>query len=250
MTISPASMLSKYIQIMQFNIHKALIINKLKNHSSLFLGTWIDIGAGDQPYKKYFNQSEKILTTNTRRHYSKKEQDVLESSTDFWIEDGTSLPLINDSVDGIACIQVLSVISNPDLFFKEANRVLKSGGKLLITTDFLYPTWSKEDMMRHSANNLTRLAVENGFEIDHIESFGGFGSTLYALISRYVRSFPGIWKSKGFLSKIITAIIYLIILLFMPFISLKGFFIFLFEKKITTNFEFTFNLWAVARKVK
>jgi ubiquinone/menaquinone biosynthesis C-methylase UbiE len=106
------------------------------------------------------------------------------------------LPVPDSSMDGVACFQVLSVIDKPEAFFKEINRVLKPGGKLILTTDFIYPVWSKEDRYRHTAYNLEQLALTNGFHKTSVESFGGFGSTAYALFMRYMRSFPEIWKRK------------------------------------------------------
>ncbi len=244
----PASIIFRYIQFTQFDIHKALIERKLKNISSLFFGTWLDVGAGNSPYKKHFSSCEKYLTTNTRRHYSDEKIIEIDKLTTFWIEDGTSLPLENEAIDGLACFQVLSVIGKPELFFKEANRVLKPEGYIVLTTDFLYPVWSNEDVMRHTAFHIEQLAIQNGFEILQKESFGGFFSTIYALFSRYLRSFPGILKSSNIFQKIINGFFYFIVLLFLPIISLKGFVIFMLEKNITHRTDYTFNLWMVARK--
>lgn len=248
MAIRPASLLHNYIKLGQFDIHKALIENKLKSFSSNFKGAWLDVGAGDQPYRKFFSEADSYITTNTRRHYSQIEQKKLDAITSFWIEDGKELPLENESLDGVVCLQVLSVISEPKAFFKEINRVLKPGGTLLLTTDFLYPVWSDEDFMRHTVNHLNKLATECGFEPKEAESFGGFASTIYALVMRYLRSFPGIWKSKNTFSKIISGIFYIFLLALLPIISLKGYCIFLIEKGIKNRTNYTFNIWFVARK--
>mgnify|MGYP003612132682 CR=1 FL=1 len=145
MNLRPAHMLYEYLNLTQFSLHRAIMNYKLKRISSQITGKWLDIGAGDQPYRKYFANAGEYLTTNTKSHYSIEEIDSIAKFTTFWIEDGKTLPVGDNSMDGVACFKVLSVIDMPSAFFKEINRVLKPGGKLMLTTDFLYPAWSEVD---------------------------------------------------------------------------------------------------------
>ena len=248
MNLKPALYLYKYLHLVQFDIHKALMEHKLSRISPTIKGRWLDIGAGDQPYKKYFSKADEYLTTNTKRHYCEQDFEQVDKLTTYWIEDGTVLPVDSNSLDGVACFQVLSVIEKPDEFFKEMNRVLKPGGKLLLSTDFLYPVWSKEDRYRHTSYSLEQFAESTGFNVEGIESFGGFGSTVYSLFMRYLRSFPGIWKEKNVFTKAISAIVYLILLLLLPIISLKGLVIYQIEKNNIRNRDFAFNNLLIAVK--
>jgi len=248
MNLKPALLLTEYLHLMQFDIHKAMMHNKLKHISSSIKGTWLDIGAGDKPYKKYFSATDNYLTTNTKRHYSTADFELLNKQTTYWIEDGKALPVADNSMDGVACFQVLSVIDDPDKFFREISRVLKPGGKLILTTDFLYSVWSQEDRFRHTAFNLAQLAESNDFKDSITESFGGFGSTLYSLFMRYMRSFPGLWKQKTILAKVISAIPYFILLLLLPIFSLMGLIVFLIEKDNNSTTDFAFNLLLTATK--
>lgn len=248
MNLRPASWLSEYLFLMQFSIHKAMMHYKLKRIAPCIKGRWLDVGAGDQPYKKYFAGVNEYLTTNTRRHYNTEKSEQLEDLTTFWIEDGKALPLPDNSLDGIACFQVLSVIDKPEEFFIELNRILKPGGKLLLTTDFLYPAWSNEDRYRHTAFNLKQLSESTGFKVEVIESFGGFGSTVYELFMRFMRSFPGLWKRKSPIARVVSLFPYLILLMLLPIISLIGLLIFHIEKNNTWNTDFTFNVLLSATK--
>lgn len=223
---------------------------RLKSISPDIRGRWLDIGAGDAPYRKYFANADEYLTTNTKRHYSTQDIAGLNKLTSFWIEDGKNLPLPDHSLDGVACFQVLSVIDKPEEFFAEVNRVLKPGGKFLLTTDFIYPVWSSEDRMRHTAFDLKKLSENIGFENIETESFGGFGSTVYALFMRYMRSFTEIWKQKKPFAKLISAIPYLVLLFLLPIISLKGSIIFMIERNNKLNTDFTFNILLSATKKK
>jgi SAM-dependent methyltransferase len=248
MNLKPAWLLYRYLLFMQFDMHRAIMQYKLKRISPTMKGRWLDIGAGDAPYKKYFANADEYLTTNTKRHYCIEDIARLNKLTSFWIEDGKALPVEDNSLDGVACFQVLSVIDKAEDFFMEINRVLKPGGKLVLTTDFVYPVWSSEDKMRHTAFDLETLSENTGFETIETESFGGFGSTAYALFMRYMRSFPEIWKRKKPFAKFVSAFPYVILLFLLPIISLKGSIIFLIEKNSTRNTDFTFNILLTASK--
>ena len=248
MNFRPAALLSEYLHLMQFDIHKAMMHTKLKHLSPDISGRWLDIGAGDQPYRKYFAGADIYLTTNTKRHYKPEGFNQLEKLTTYWIEDGKALPVADSSLDGVACFQVLSVIDRPEEFFREINRVLKPGGKLLLTSDFIYPVWSAEDRYRHTAFNLRQLSGISGFNVESVDSFGGFGSTAYALYMRFMRSFPEIWKRKKAFAKMLSTIPYFLLLMLLPFFSLAGIIVFLIEKNNTQNIDFTFNIMLLATK--
>lgn len=248
MKLRPGYLLYKYLYYTQFSIHKAMMHYKLENISPEIKGRWLDIGAGDQPYKEYFAGADEYLTTNTKRHYKNQELADIEKQTTYWIEDGKMLPLTDNSLDGVACFQVLSVIDKPGEFFMEINRVLKPGGKLILTTDLLYPVWSNEDRYRHTAFNLKQLSESNGFTVETIESFGGFSTMMYKLFMRFSRSFPEIWKRKNIIARFFSAIAYFIVLIFMPIASFIGWLIFQIDKNNTLTTDFTFNLLLKATK--
>lgn len=221
---------------------------KIKRYESYFKGKVIDVGAGDQPYRKLFKSISKYIATNTKKHY-KDDLDEVDQYTDVWIEDASTLPFEDNSADGILCFQVLSVIQKPELFFKEADRVLVLGGRLLITTDFLYPTWSSSDKARYSIQQLERFAKEAGLNVLKSESFGGFKSLIFSLLSRRGRSYPERIKSASTLvAKLFRTLVFLTYLIFLPIISLSGFIIYLLDKKNRNDFDFTFNLLLLAEK--
>ena len=248
MKLRPGYLLYKYLYLTQFSIHNAMMHYKLEKIAPEIKGSWLDIGAGNQPYKKYFAGADEYLTTNTKRHYNNQDLADLENQTTYWIEDGKKLPLPEPSLDGVACFQVLSVIDKPEEFFMEINRVLKPGGKLILTTDLLYPVWSKEDRYRHTAFNLRQLSELNGFSVEAIESFGGFSSMAYTMLMRFIRSFPEIWKRKNIIVRFFSGIAYLITLILIPIVSFIGWLIFQVDKNNTLTTDFTFNLLLRATK--
>ena len=110
---------------------------RLKPFATQIKGKILDIGAGTQPYRKLF-QVDKYIATNTKRHYD--DPTNFEKYTDVWIEDASTLPFNSNEMDAIICFQVISVIEDPKKFFIEVKRILKPGGKFILTSDWLYPT--------------------------------------------------------------------------------------------------------------
>jgi SAM-dependent methyltransferase len=240
--------LERYLNVMLFDLHKAMMQHKLRKRQAIIHGNWLDIGAGNAPYKAFFASADNYLTTNTKRHYSTDNILRLEPITTFWIEDGSQLPPENDSFDGVASFQVLSVINKPEQFFREVNRVLKMNGSFLLSTDFLYPVWSNEDCHRLTANRLVGMLQENGFQVDGVESFGGFFSMIYMLYARFLKAYPARWKKRCFFSKCTGATSYLLALLSLPLTSFLAFCVFLAEKNTTDYLEDTYNYWLDTKK--
>jgi len=79
------------------------------------------------------------------------------------------------------------LITHPAKFFQEVNRVLKPQGYFMMSSDYLYLSWSVEDYMRHSRLHLVKLAMENGYTVYFIESFGGILTSIYSMVIRYMR---------------------------------------------------------------
>jgi len=222
--------------------------NKIKRYQSFFEGKILDVGAGDKPYRKLFNNISNYISTNTKDHY-KTQSEEMNKFTDVWINDASELPFENNEMDGVLCFQVLSVVEKPELFFKETERILKPGGKLLLTTDFLYPTWSDQDRGRYSRQQLERFAEEAGLKVLKIESFGGIRSLFFSLLGRRIRSYPQRIKDSNLLiTKAFRSLIFLLYLLFLPVISLLGYFTYLTDKHNQSYFNFTFNLLLFAEK--
>lgn len=238
----------EYIHKIEFTIHKSFMLNKIKRYQSFFVGQILDVGAGDQPYRKLFTQVSKYIGTNTKEHY-KHESEEMDKFTDVWIKDASELPFKNGEMDGVLCFQALSVVKKPELFFKETERILKPGGKLLLTTDFLYPTWSTEDRGRYSRQQIERFANEAGLNVLKTESFGGIRSLFFALLGRRIRSYPQrIKDAKSLITKVFRSLLFLFYLLLLPLISLSGYLIYLSDKNNRSDYDFTFNLLLFAEK--
>jgi SAM-dependent methyltransferase len=221
---------------------------KLSKYGGIIKGTILDIGAGDQPYRRYF-QVDKYVAVNSLKFYNPPFPAEIAESTDIWTDDSLPLPLEDRTFDGILCFQVLSVIHEPDKFFAEIARLLKPGGRLLLTTDFLYPKWAANDCFRHTDVSLRAHAKANGLVVDAVEGFGGLLTTVHCQVMRYVRDYPPRIRSpQSDVRRLFTVLKYACWLASMPAWAIIGRLIYLVERSLINDYTFTMNLLLVATK--
>lgn len=127
--------------------------------SSQVTGKTLDIGCGQKPYKNLFPATEYIgLEIDNADNRKNKKADC------FY--DGATLPFNDKEFDSIVINQVFEHVFNPDEFLKEANRVLKSNGKILLTVPFVWDEHEQPfDYARYSSFGLESILIKHGFEI-------------------------------------------------------------------------------------
>ena len=100
----------------------------------------LDAGAGEMQYKKYCKKL-KYIAQDFGEYVPFQEGEGLHpfiwdtSEVDI-ISDIINIPLEDNFVDVILCTEVFEHIKNPILAIKEFSRILKPGGKLLLTAPF------------------------------------------------------------------------------------------------------------------
>ena len=146
----------------------------------------IDVGAGELRYKKYFDHCTYIsndLCVGDKEWYF----DLIDIKSSIY-----EIPCENESFDAILCTQVLEHLEYPELAFKEFFRILKPGGKLILTA----PLGQGEhqvpyDYFRYTRYGLESLGARVGLEIKSIEPQGGIFINLeYVLWQAVVKFVP------------------------------------------------------------
>ena len=100
----------------------------------------LDAGAGESQYKKFCDHLE--YTSQDFAEYDGKgdTKGIHKESRDYSnldiISDITSIPVENETFDVVMCIEVFEHLPNPVDALVELDRVLKPGGKLIMTTPF------------------------------------------------------------------------------------------------------------------
>jgi len=156
------------------------LMDGVSSQASFLTGKLLDVGCGSKPYQSFFKVETYIgldidNETNRVRGYA----DI------FY--DGGIFPFEENAFDCVICCQVLEHVFNPDDFLREIFRVVKPGGKLLLTVPFVWDEHEKPyDYARYSSFGLRHLLKKQGFEIVFHSKLGADASTLFQLINAYL----------------------------------------------------------------
>ncbi|MEJ5263064.1 MAG: class I SAM-dependent methyltransferase [Ignavibacterium sp.] len=142
-------------------------------------GKILDVGCGTKPYESFFNYSDYIgLEFDTGIDSEKK-------TADFYY-DGKIFPFDSESFDSVICNQVLEHVFEPKEFLSEINRILKPGGKFLITVPFVWDEHEQPyDFARYSSFGLVYLLEKNGFKILRQRKSVSNIAVIFQLLSGY-----------------------------------------------------------------
>ena len=142
--------------------------------------TILDAGAGNTNKKKYCSHLNYISQDIAEYEGTGNENGLHTGEVDYSnldiISDITDIPISNNSVDAVMCTEVLEHIDNPLLAFKEFSRILKNGGKLIITAPFNSLTHYAP---YHYSTGFSRYYYEKhlpnyGFKITEIKENGSY----------------------------------------------------------------------------
>lgn len=123
-------------------------------------GTVLDFGSGSQPYRPLLKNCSSYVSLE----YDTPQNREHKVANIFY--DGQSIPVDDNSYDGVLSTQTLEHVPNPDIIVAEWARVLKEGGMLLITMPFMWPEHEMPyDFQRYSSGGLRLLLEKSGFEI-------------------------------------------------------------------------------------
>lgn len=89
------------------------------------------------------------------------------------VADAHRIPLEDQSIDQVLCVNVLEHVENPEQVIKEAARVLKSGGWAIWETPFLINVHAHPyDYWRFTDRALQQLLESNGFTEIEVKQLG------------------------------------------------------------------------------
>jgi len=119
--------------------------------------------------------------------------------------DGSKIPVESNSFDVVICSEVLEHVREPILILKEAFRVLKHGGIILICVPFLYKIHADPfDYSRFTDYHWQIILKEIGYKEIRIEKQGVFFSVIIDMLKNYALELN---RKKMFRSRLVSGIV-------------------------------------------
>ena len=159
-------------------------------------GDVLDVGAGDQPYRRVFESIESTssycpLDLHDNKGYSPAEY--------TW--DGVAMPFDDASFDTAVLTEVLEHCPEPEVTLKEVYRVLRPSGRVLVTVPFLWPLHDcPNDEYRYTPWSLERHLERSGFSTIRLWPTGGWDAALAQAIGLWLGRRPMGARRKAVLS--------------------------------------------------
>jgi SAM-dependent methyltransferase len=128
----------------------------------------LDYGCADVPYRRFFPAGVDYVTADLPGN----------PQASVEIRTGGSVPCADESFDAVLSTQVLEHVDDPGLYLSECHRVLRPGGRLLLSTHgmMLYHP-DPVDYWRWTCAGLRRIVEDAGFTIVRFEGIMGLTAT-------------------------------------------------------------------------
>jgi SAM-dependent methyltransferase len=136
-------------------------------------GRVLDYGAADSPYRHFFGSGVEYVAADLPGN----------PAADVEIAPDGTLPLADGEFDAVLSTQVLEHVQDPATYLAECFRVLRPGGRLLLSTHGImvyHP--DPVDYWRWTCAGLERAITDAGFELVRFEGIMGLLATGFQLV--------------------------------------------------------------------
>jgi len=135
-----------------YYLHLSDLLLAVRAHASDREMVMLDFGAGGSPYRSLFPKADY------------RTADFAGATYEINADGRTNAP--DGTFDLVLSTQVLEHCRSPQRYLEEVQRVLKPGGRLLLSTHGLFEEHGcPDDYFRWTANGLKAVLEQNGFEV-------------------------------------------------------------------------------------
>ena len=142
--------------------------------SSGGMGICLDVGAGNAPYRNEISRHFSVT------HYLPL--DFTPSDSVSLIADARMLPIRDQSIDLVACFEVVQHIGQYQTVLNEITRVLRPGGRFIVSFPFIYGECGVVDFHRWTVAGMTQDLTDCGFTVLCVARRGGVAFVVTSLM--------------------------------------------------------------------
>ena len=158
------------------------LYNKISLYSPQLSGRLLDFGCGAKPYKDLFTSVSEYIGLD----YASEGHSHADENIDVFY-DGKTIPFPDNSFDSIFSSEVFEHVFSLQEILPEISRIIKPGGKLLVTCPF---AWEEHeipvDYARYTRFALQDMLEKNGFIVRITDKNGHFVMALHQLFIVYL----------------------------------------------------------------
>jgi len=134
------------------------IYSFLELNANFLSGKLLDIGCGSKPYEKLFKNLNNYVGVEVSGNKENLKSDIYYN--------GIALPFADNTFDSVLCTEVFEHVEQLDDVIIELYRVLKPGGRMIVTTPFMCVEHEMPyDFRRFTFNGLINFMKKNNFKI-------------------------------------------------------------------------------------
>jgi SAM-dependent methyltransferase len=141
-------------------------------------GCLLDVGCGAKPYRQVFGNVSRYIGIDRPAA-----QGARTNSAPDVLAGADAIPFANETFDTVLATQVLEHLPDPGAFLRDACRVLKTGGSLILTFPHVSPLHEEpRDYYRYTEHGSRHLCEVSGFQMRELIPMGGGWLTVGYLI--------------------------------------------------------------------
>lgn len=163
-------------------------------------GKLLDLGCGKVPfYEVYKDLVSNNICADWENSLHKNE------FLDYTIDLTKQLPFDNESFDTIILSDVLEHIHSPEILWKEMQRVLTKGGKIIMNVPFYYRLHEKPyDYYRYTEFALKRYVEMSEMNLIMLEAIGGAPEIMADIFAKNIIHLPLVGKPLAIFTQYIS----------------------------------------------